>query len=174
MKANVQWFHCWDQDAINPEFYFGGVVGSLNMNVAGSSLHRTQQNRIEELDRWTLVFPCLVNGQDLLSTLVFLDQHRSVFCFQFAQRLTGPLAMLKGHQYGTSFTHDKIKWASEKKFQLIKRQKILRIGNRDRQAPLLLDHRHKGMSLHQFDRNGIIEARVDAKLRKGVERKPIL
>ena len=57
---------------------------------------------------------------------------------------------------------------------LIQRQQVLRIGNRDSQDTRLVLERHKRMTAHQLDGDGVIKLRVDSKSGELVIRQPKL
>ena len=47
MEPDIERLHCGNENPIDPQFHLGRAIGSFNVNVAGATLHRAQENRIQ-------------------------------------------------------------------------------------------------------------------------------
>ena len=47
MEPDIERFHRGNENPIDPQFHLGRAIGSFNVNVAGSTLHRAQEDRIQ-------------------------------------------------------------------------------------------------------------------------------
>ena len=150
-------------------FTLGSAIRRFNVNVTGSTLHRAQQNRVEQFDDGTLIFTDLIDRQDFLAPFVLFDQHRSILGFQFAQRLTRPFATFQGRQNRSLRADDQLQLASEEQFKFIDSEKILGIRDCDSQAALQFGNRYERVALHQLDGYAVIKRRFHTKIGQRVE-----
>ena len=136
------------------------------MNIARPALHGAEQDRVQQLDGWTLILRRVIDGEHFLPSIIFFDEDRPVFRFQFTESLTRPFTSLKRRQDCAPRTDDALQRFADQQFQFIKTQHVLRIGDGNGQNAGPLPHRHEGMPLHELDRNRFIKLLIHAKIRE--------
>ena len=166
MEPDIERLHRRNENPINPQLHLGGTVGGFNVNIAGPTLHRAEEDRIQEFDRRTLILSRLIDREDFLTPLLY--QHGSIFGLKLPKGLAGAFTAFQGRQNRTSRAHHQVQRAPQKQLQLIQCQEILRIGNGNGQATLVLRNRYERMTLHELHRHGIIERLIDPELRQKI------
>ena len=168
METDIERLHRRNENPINPQFHLGGTISGFNVNIAGPTLHRAEEDRIQEFDRRTLILPRLIDREDFLTPLILLYQHGSIFSFKLPKGLAGTFTAFQGRQNRTSRAYHQIQRAPQKQLQLIQCQEILRIRYGNGQATLVLCNRYERMTLHELHRHGIIERLIDPELRQKI------
>ena len=119
METDIERLHRRNENPINPQFHLGGTIGGFNVNIAGPTLHRAQEDRIQQFDGRALILSRVIGREDFFSPLILLHQHGSILGLKLPKGLAGTLTAFQDRQNRTSRAHHQIQRTPQKQLQLI-------------------------------------------------------